>query len=161
MLRAMPDNETDDAEDDDLAQLERRALTDYSDVDLGGVSMGAGGMIGGVGMASSVPAATPENFICLRGPCRHYWQTESYLDSGNPDGTFDGPNGLKDADGNPIRKPRQIGRACTVAVPETELTEGLIYDCNRWDPLLPSDTKDRAKRVEKFYRIHPRLRPAP
>lgn len=153
----MPEEQHEQDEEED--ELERRALADYTDVDLGGVSMSPNGALVGIGQPSAAPAATPATFICLRGPCRHYWELESFIETGNPKGTF-GPNGLKDAEGRAIREPRQISRSCTNAVPETELTEGTIFDCNRWDPLLPDDTKARSKRIEKFYKINPHHRPA-
>lgn len=51
---------------------------------------------GTVGAPAPLPAATPQTFICLRGPCRHYHEIKIHLDVGNPAQTFDPVHGLRD-----------------------------------------------------------------
>ena len=120
-----------------------------------------GGFVPGpMGNPPAVPAATPQAFVCLRGPCRYYWRFESFMASGNPSGTW-GEGGLIDVQtGKPLRIPRQINHTC-LAHPgtETELTDDLVYVCNRWDPLTPRELRAQLKRQEKHYRRHPDHRP--
>ena len=137
----------------------RKAPIDqYKDVELGGLPPIApdGGFVPGpIGVPPAVPAATPENFVCLRGPCRHYWEIETFMASGNPIETW-GPDGLKDPDGNPLRIPRQINRSC-LAHPgtETELTEDTVYNCNRWDPLSARELRKLEKRRRVYLKLYP------
>ena len=145
---------------DDEPDKSKAPLDQYQNVELSPIVVAPdGGAVIPVGQPAAVPAATPENFICLRGPCRHYWHLETFMASGNPKGTW-GPGGLKDADGKPIRVPRQINRTC-LAHPgtETELTEDCVYECNKWSPLTPGELGDREKRAEKYYKINPSHRP--
>jgi len=135
-------------------------IEQYKDVDLGGlppIAPDGGFAPGPVGMPPPVDAATPENFVCLRGPCRHYWQIETYMASGNPKETWDPETGLKDlVTGQPLRVPRQISRSCT-AQPgtETHLTEDCVYECNRWDPMTARELRVRDKRTKKYLKLHP------
>lgn len=111
-----------------------------------------GGLVAtGVGPPTPVPAATPRNMICLRGPCRHYWELVTWMGAGNPAGTWEELG---------VREPRQINRSC-IAHPgtETELTEDCAFDCSRWDPLSPREVRKREKRRERHYRRHPDHRP--
>jgi hypothetical protein len=101
---------------------------------------------------ASVPAATPEAFICLRGPCRHYWELDAFFESGNPEGTFEELG---------VAPPRQIARTCTVMVGvETELTEAMVYRCNRWDPYDPEELVTLDARRRRYYERHPDHLPA-
>lgn len=104
-----------------------------------------------VGPPTPVPAATPQNFVCLRGPCRHYWELTTWMGSGNPAETWAELG---------VREPRQISRSC-LAHPgtETELTEDCAFECNRWDPLSPREVRKREKRRARHYRRHPDHRP--
>lgn len=147
--------DSDGEDEDDRDPKYRIPLGSLDDVDLGGLAMP-----GPVGMAPSVPAATPEHFMCLRGPCRHYWQLETFFASGNPKETWDAEDGLKNEDGTPVRMPRQISRSC-LAQPgmETELTDDNVYDCNRWDPMTPRELRQQAKRRSKYLKLHPEHRP--
>lgn len=113
-----------------------------------------------IGLPALVPAATPEHFVCLRGPCRHYWELVTFMAAGNPAGTF-GPDGLKDPlTGKPVAAPRQINRTCLVHPgTETELTEDNVYDCSRWDPMSPRDLRRRLKDREAYFKKHPDHRP--
>lgn len=117
-------------------------------------------MPGPIGSPPSVPAATPKTFVCLRGPCRHYWELVTFMAAGNPSGTF-GEDGLRDPDtGKPIALPRQINRTC-LAHPgtETELTEDMVYDCNLWDPIVPGERLARDKNRRRYLKAHPEHRP--
>jgi hypothetical protein len=60
-----------------------------------------------------VPPATEQTFVCLRGPCRFYWERE------HPFG-----DGLH----------RQRLRVCTFGPQAVELTDGNVLDCNRHEP---------------------------
>lgn len=107
---------------------------------------------GTVGELSDVPAAVPANFICLRGPCRHYWEMVTYLGTGNPESTWRELG---------LREPRQLNRSCLVHPgTETELTEECVYDCSLWDPLSPREVRKREKRRAAHYRRFPGHRPA-
>ena len=118
-------------------------------------------MLLALGNPSPVPAATPQNFVCLRGPCRFYWELHTFMGAGNPAGTW-GEDGLKDEDGHRIREPRQINRAC-LAHPgtETELTEDCVFECNKWDPLTPREVKRIDKRRSRYFKLHPEHAPPP
>ena len=118
-------------------------------------------ILGAIGLPPPVPAATPRNFVCLRGPCRFYWELHTFMGSGNPAATW-GEDGLKDEDGNRIREPRQINRVCLVHPgTETELTEDCVFHCTKWDPLLPRETKRLERRRSKYLRLHPDHAPPP
>lgn len=95
-----------------------------------------------------IPAATEGNFICLRGPCRHYWEIELPFESGNPKGAF-AELGL--------RTPRQIARSCVCGPREMELTDNCVYACNRWDPLTPEETAARSARRDRYLAEHPEV----
>lgn len=148
------------ADSDGEGDKHKVPLDSLADVELGGMpTIGPDGApaIGTLGMAPAVPAATPDLFICLRGPCRHYWQLETFFASGNPLMTWDVEHGLKDPEtGEPVRMPRQISRSC-LAHPgtETEITDDLVFDCSRWDPLTPRENKMLAKRRSKYLKLHP------
>jgi hypothetical protein len=151
------------AAEDDEDDKHKSPIDQYKDVELGGlpaIAPDGGFMPGPLGVPPSVPAATPADFVCLRGPCRHYWQLETFMASGNPSDTW-GEGGLVDVEtGKPLRIPRQINRSC-LAHPgtETELTEDCVYSCNKWDPLTPRELKARGKRQTKYFKLHPEQRP--
>lgn len=110
-----------------------------------------------------MPPATPELFVCLRGPCRHYWELVTHLESGNPADTWDAEEGLVDPQtGAAVRQPRQINRTCLVHPGlETDLTDDLVYSCDRWDPLIPGERllKRRDKNRHLYFKLHPEHRP--
>jgi hypothetical protein len=152
----------DDADSDGDELGYKVPLGSLDNVELGGlppIAPDGGFTPGPIGMSPSVPAATPEHFMCLRGPCRHYWQLETFFASGNPMQTWDAVDGLKDSDGKPVRMPRQISRSC-LAQPgmETELTDDVVYECSRWDPLSPREVRRLERRREKYYKIRPNHR---
>lgn len=156
----MEDQEDPAAAGDEVDGKYRKLQDTFADVEIGALPIGPDGgiasdMLGPIGVSPSVPAAAPERFICLRGPCRHYWARETFFGSGNPEETW-GEDGLRDPDGNPIRQPRQIDRTCT-AHPgtETELTDELVYDCTKWSPLSPRELRRIAKQRRAYYKRHP------
>lgn len=142
----MPPTEPEEAEDLLEAELdadederERVPLDTYAGFQPGAfaVAPDGGPAIGPMGAPPPVPPATPDQFVCLRGPCRHYFELQTHLVSGNPAETW-GPDGLKDELGKPIPIPRQITRACTYqAGVDTQITDDIVYACNRWDPIVP------------------------
>ena len=109
-----------------------------------------GGIAPGHGVAPppALPPATPENFICLRGPCRHHVHLQTVADYGNPAGTF-----------KKGEEPRQHTYLC-VAFPglEIDLTEDCCFDCNRWSPLMREEIEARQRGLDTFYEQHPELR---
>ena len=152
------DADSDSTVDDELVDDKvKTPLKQYEDIEpapLPPIAPDGGFAAGPIGLPPSVPAATPETFICLRGPCRHYWQIETFMASGNPSETW-GEGGLVDPLTNePLRAPRQISRSC-LAHPgtETELTDDCVYECNRWDPLTPREVKKRNARRSKFLKV--------
>jgi len=74
----------------------------------------------------SLPVLTRETTICLRGPCRHYWEMKVEADAGNPDGTWEHLG---------VAKPCHMIRTC-LANPgyETDLADTAVLECNRWSP---------------------------
>jgi hypothetical protein len=93
---------------------------------------------GGPMLAGAVlePAARPEptedNYICLRGPCRHFWHLVCSAGEGNPAGTFEALG---------LPEPREHHLTCT-AHPgtETQLSfDELVFECNRWDPITSGE----------------------
>lgn len=151
------DDEPDDETTPDDSGKVRSIVDSYADVELPILPIGSNGLpaLGLIGPPTPIPPASPDTFVCLRGPCRYYWERQTFMASGNPAETW-GPDGLKDEDGNPIRAPRQIDRTCT-AHPgtETELTEDTVYACTRWDPLTQREIRARDKRIRKYLRLYP------
>ena len=83
-----------------------------------------------------LPVASPQNFICLRGPCAHYVELNSIAEVE-----------LK-ADYQPV----QINRYCRV-VPGVllDITEDCVFTCNRWDPEDPKDRKHGVESRQKRF----------
>lgn len=87
------------------------------------------------------PAATPENFICLRGPCVHYWEQKMHLNVGNTRDVLD-------------HAPMLVSRGCMKQPGYYyDLTDETIADCNQWMPQDPDQQKKVVDRREKFYQI--------
>lgn len=93
-----------------------------------------------------VPAATPENFVCLRGPCVHYLEIISIADVNAPT--------LK-------RDPVQLNRFCR-AIPgiELDLTEDCVFRCSDWDPTAPKVLHALQARREEYLNNNPACRAA-
>lgn len=72
-------------------------------------------------MPEPIPAATPENFVCLRG-CRYYMETRMPAALGNTRGTF-------------AQAPMQITRYCN-RMPGyvVSLVDEVVSDCSEWHP---------------------------
>ncbi len=120
-----------------------------------------GGFAGPIGAPPPIPPATPDTFMCLRGPCRFYWELITHMESGNPAETW-GEEGLRDEHGEPIAQPRAISRTCVANTGhETDLTDDNVYECNRWDPLTAREVKRLDKRRSKYLRLHPDHHPLP
>lgn len=106
----------------------------YADFEPGPVPTAPdGGIAPGFGMEGPppVPELNAENCVCLRGPCRYYWRTVSLFDSGNPADTWEKLG---------MRAPRQHNHVCLLnRGMETDFTDDCIFECNKWDPLLPKD----------------------
>lgn len=99
-----------------------------------------GGIVPGFAAVPPPPQAymTPENFVCLRGPCRYYWHLVTDIDMENPDDTW---ASLTDPlTGKPLTKPRQHTHTC-LANPgmETDLTGDSVFECSKWDPFAPTE----------------------
>lgn len=112
--------------------------------------------IGPVGLPDPLPPATPDNWVCLRGPCRHYMHVVSAGEIGNPAGSFDKDNG------GPGEAPRQHYHWCTAITGQyTDMGEDLVFDCNRWDP-IDEDAPEilgRERRRSKYLKLHPEHAP--
>lgn len=81
-----------------------------------------GGVTAPVGPATPIPKADETNLVCLRGPCKYYFEVKKRVPHGNPVGTF-----------TPETEPRQTTRICLKA--NADLTDEAIYDCNAWLPI--------------------------
>ncbi len=87
-----------------------------------------------------IPEATPETFICLRGPCRYYVEQKTHFGAGNVAGSLD-------------HVPVMVNRRCSVIYGyEIVLTDEIMYDCNKWDP--DPDAK-RASRQNDWINANP------
>jgi len=93
-----------------------------------------------------VPARTPDNFVCLRGPCIHYWHLQTMAGEGNPEGTFD-------------HVKKKIHHVC-LRNPgyETSFEDDNAYACNQWDPVAPDQLVKREKRRQDYFSQHPEHR---
>ena len=91
-----------------------------------------------------VPARTPDIFVCLRGPCMHYWYLETMAGEGNPEGTF--KTVMKKLHHGCLRNPGF----------ETWYEDDNVYSCNQWDPLPPDQLVEREKRRQDYFSQLPR-----
>lgn len=116
-------------------------LDDILSADLAPLPVGPGGdFIPGIGNYEQepLPPATPEHFVCLRGPCKHYMELRQNFPVGNSAGTLE-------------RLPVQISRSCLRLVGvEIELTDTTVRDCNQWDPTDDVLVQLRRTNREKF-----------
>lgn len=101
----------------------------------------------------SRPEPTEENYICLRGPCRHFWHLTATAGEGNPASTWEALG---------VAAPREHYLTCLVHPGiETQLSfDELVHDCNRWDPLSPSEVGEREER-RLLYQIRRRRKSGP
>lgn len=104
---------------------------------------------GGIAMGFAVesprapPAVTAENFVCLRGPCRHYWHMVTMSGAGNPEGTWAALG---------LSEPRQHHHTCLVNPGmETSINDDCVFVCNRWDPIAPHDLVQLNTRRRAYY----------
>lgn len=95
-----------------------------------------------IGQPAAVPNRTPENFVCLRGPCRHYWHLITMAQEGNPEETWEHLG---------ISAPRQHHHTCLVNPGlETDFGDDNAYECNKWDPTTPQELVQLQKRRETY-----------
>jgi hypothetical protein len=139
-----------DKESDDIPTLGISGADDFEPAPIPpGAASTTGVMapIGGVGLPPALPPATPENWVCLRGPCRFYMHFQSAGEFGNPEGTFE--------EGE---EPKMNHHYCT-AIPGSYLDMGddMIFKCGRWDPEDPDDIEvmARERRRSKYLKLHP------
>jgi len=93
----------------------------------------------------SVPEATPRDMVCMRGPCRHYFQTVQFFPAGIVRGTLD-------------HDPLQMQRACLRISPPSSLGDEAVYKCSEWDPIDPTEASARQTRRDAFYAANPEIK---
>jgi len=104
-----------------------------------------------LGQPAAVPARTPEHFVCLRGPCRHYWHLVTMAQEGNPEETWKHLG---------IDAPRQHHHTCLVNPGfETSFADDNAFECSRWDPVLEDELVQLRARRENYYKQHPEFAP--
>jgi hypothetical protein len=111
----------------------------------GGISAGF------IGQPAAVPERTPANFICLRGPCRHYWHLVTMAGEGNPADTWEHLG---------ISAPRQHHHTCLMNPGfETSFADDNAFECNKWDPIDGDElVQIRARRI-RYYDAYPEHAP--
>lgn len=111
------------------------------DTDFGPIPMGPQGEFVPATAAfesEPIPPASEDNFICLRGPCRHYFEMKVHFSAGNTRGTL-------------TSVPILTKRSCTRIVGyEVDLTEEIVYSCNEWDPYTPAEIDAREARRNTY-----------
>ncbi len=104
-----------------------------------------------VGSPSPAPPRTTEHFVCMRGPCRHYWRLVTMTNAGNPEGTWEALG---------IAEPRQHHHTCLVNPGyETDFGDDNAFECNKWDPLSEQELVTIRTHREAYYEKHPEHRP--
>lgn len=152
---AAPDDHPLPADDDleiDPPRRRRDLAATYAAVELAPLALAPdGGPMPSATLPLAIPPATPEVFVCLRGPCRFYWQIATVIDHGNL-GVF-GADGLRDpVTGATYAEPRQLHRTCLAAPGiETDLTEATVVECDRWEPRDPIDVREVELRRRRYY----------
>ncbi len=104
--------------------------------------------IGTVGGAEPVPPRHPDHFVCLRGPCKHYWNLVTMAKAGNPHETWSELG---------LPEPRKHHHVCLID--KTSFEDDNAYECSLWDPKDPSDLVELHARRERYYNDHPEHRP--
>jgi hypothetical protein len=82
------------------------------------------------GARRKLPLATPEHFVCLRGPCRFLMETTS-------------PAEVENDDYEPIATDRYCKALPGVLL---ELTENAVYSCSDWDPEVKSHEREKRRK---------------
>ena len=122
--------------------MEKRTRHDDEPDDLDDYSPPAAGPGLDLGSPPPVPPRTPEYFVCLRGPCRHYWSVVTMAQEGNPEDTWTHLG---------IDPPRHSHHICLVVFGmETEYADDNVYECNRWDPAKPADLVRLERRQQRY-----------
>lgn len=98
-------------------------------------------IFGEVGQPSSIPPRNPKHFVCLRGPCRHFWHFKTSAGAGNPAETWEALG---------MEEPKQSNYFCLLHPSETELTDDNVYECNRWDPMTRSELVELKTRRDSY-----------
>jgi hypothetical protein len=128
------DNPRGDADQDDFDLPTIPAAPD------GGPAIGAIA----VGQPTPAPERTPENFICLRGPCQHYWHLVTMADAGNPHETWEALG---------IEPPRQHHHVCLVNPGyETSFADDNAFECSKWSPYTKDELIQIKIRREKYHK---------
>lgn len=112
--------------------------------------LGIGGPGMAIGQPEPVPPRTPDHFVCMRGPCRHYWHVVTMAHAGNPESTW------KELG---IPAPRKHNHVCLRGIEEMELEEDNVFECSLWDPMDEKDLVKLRTRREVYYRKHPEHKP--
>jgi hypothetical protein len=100
-----------------------------------------------LGQPTAVPERSPEHFVCMRGPCRHYWHLVTMAQEGNPEETWEHLG---------IPAPRQHHHTCLVNPGfETDFGDDNAYKCSKWDPMLDSELVELKRRRDSYYDTHP------
>lgn len=140
--------EKDSRHDDEPEEFTPAAIPASAD---GGID--AGIAMAMVGQPPAVPARHPDNFICLRGPCRHYWNLVTMAQEGNPEETWEALG---------IEAPRQHHHICLVNPGyETSFGDDNAYKCSKWDPYNDGELVQIRANREAYYSKHPEHRPDP
>jgi hypothetical protein len=104
--------------------------------------------IGTLGTLEPIPPRHPDHFVCLRGPCRHYWHLVTMAKAGNPQETWE-------ALGLPA--PRKHHHVCRID--NTSFEDDNAFECSLWDPMDPDDLVQLRTRRERYFADHPEHKP--
>ena len=97
-------------------------------------------------MPEPIPAATPENLVCLKGPCRHYYEAHTGIETLNSRGTL-------------TKRPVQITRYCRALTSPVDLTDETVHFCRDWAPLRKAEIAELEDRRQEYYQDHPEHAP--
>lgn len=138
--------------DGDLQDIEDEKLIDPLDkllsteVQGGPPPIGPDGMPFVISEPFRIPDATPENMVCLRGPCRHYFEPRLVASVGNTADSLD-------------EEPLAINRVC-MRVPGFfyDLMDECVRSCTGWDPVTATEIRELESRRENFYERFPQFK---
>jgi hypothetical protein len=136
-----------DDDDGDLPKLGGHDADEFAPSPLPVGSDGTPKPAGPVGNPEPLPDATPDNWICLRGPCRHYMRIVEAGEFGNTAGTFEADE-----------QPRQVNHWCdAINGSYTDMGNNIVFECNRWDPLDDDEPEvmARERRRSKYLKLYP------